>query len=134
MEPVGDNNAAAITDHEADPAWGGVIRFRHPQAARRIVHTLDAAIWSPSRLNSPWLQRYPQLAFFAARRMISRRISGSIGGRARYRSWWLGPAAGQVGVGTHDPDFESQGRGGTASRRRTSPIWFAQASMSAQSR
>lgn len=27
MEPVGDNNAAATTDHEADPSWGGVIRW-----------------------------------------------------------------------------------------------------------
>ena len=27
MEPFGDNNAAATTGHEADPLWGGLIRW-----------------------------------------------------------------------------------------------------------
>jgi hypothetical protein len=52
-------------------------------AARRIFQTVEAAMVCPSRRSSPWMRRYPQFGFSLARRLVSRRRCGSMGGRPR---------------------------------------------------
>ncbi|MDX6336744.1 MAG: hypothetical protein QOG05_4084 [Streptosporangiaceae bacterium] len=50
-------------------------------AARRISHTVDGAIVTPSFASSPWIRRYPQSGFSFARRTAR----GTVGGRPGLR-------------------------------------------------
>ena len=47
----------------------------------RICQTVDAARRWPSPASSPWMRRYPQVGFSAARRSASRRSSAGVDGR-----------------------------------------------------
>ena len=58
-------------------------------ALLRICQTVDAARRWPSPLSSPWMRRYPQVGFSAARRSASRRSSAAVGGRPGGRCGWV---------------------------------------------
>jgi len=47
----------------------------------RICHTVEDAILWPRPTSSPWMRRWPQVGFSAARRTIRRRSSIAVGGR-----------------------------------------------------
>ena len=59
------------------------------RALLRICHTVDAARRWPSPASSPWMRRYPQVGFSAARRSASRRSSAEVDGRPCGRSGWV---------------------------------------------
>ena len=54
-------------------------------AARRISHTVDGAIVTPSLASSPWVRRCPQSGFSFARRTARRAMPGTVGGRPGLR-------------------------------------------------
>jgi hypothetical protein len=47
----------------------------------RIFQTVEAPIWKPSPVSSPWIRRYPQVGFSMARRMIRARMPAGTAGR-----------------------------------------------------
>ena len=58
-------------------------------ALLRICQTVDAARRWPSPASSPWMRRYPQVGFSAARRSASRRSSAEVDGRPGGRCGWV---------------------------------------------
>ena len=50
---------------------------------------MDAARRWPSPASSPWMRRYPQVGFSAARRSTSRRSSAEVDGRPGGRCGWV---------------------------------------------
>ena len=54
-------------------------------AARRISHTVDGAIVTPSFVSSPWMRRCPHSGFSFARRTTRRAMPGTVGGRPGLR-------------------------------------------------
>jgi hypothetical protein len=56
-------------------------------AARRISHTVDGAIFTPSFVSSPWIRRCPHSRFSLARRTTRRATPGAVGGRPGLRRW-----------------------------------------------
>ena len=59
------------------------------RALLRICQTVDAARRWPSPASSPWMRRYPQVGFSAARRSASRRSSAEVDGRPGGRCGWV---------------------------------------------
>ena len=61
--------------------------------ALRISHTVDAATFTPSPANSPWILRYPQLGFSRASRRTRALMCLRVVGRS-CRAWTWRPSGG----------------------------------------
>jgi hypothetical protein len=57
--------------------------------ALSIFHTVDGARWWPRPTSSPWIRRYPHVAFAVAISITNRRITTAVAGRPGRRGRWV---------------------------------------------
>jgi hypothetical protein len=78
---VDGQDRVGLRGEELAPGRSGPLGCGIDSADFKIFHTVEAAIWWPSPISSPWMRRYPHRGFSRAIRSTGARIGWATGGR-----------------------------------------------------